>query len=282
MGYIKTKDGTELYFKEWGTGRPVILMHGWPLSADSWDDQALAIAEAGFRVIAYDRRGFGRSSQPWTGYEYDTLSDDLASVIEQTVARDATIVGFSMGGGVVARYLSRHFAKDVVQAVLVSSVVPFMLKTNDNPTGVDQSVFDGMTEAMKQDRAKFFSGFFKDFYSGDSSSNPVSQELLEWSRSVAMQAGLKATLECANAFATTDFRPDLSLFKVPTLIIHGTADKTVPIDASSRVAAKMIANSHLIEYDGAPHGLTATHGAQLSKDLIEFLKRHALVEALKR
>jgi non-heme chloroperoxidase len=282
MGYIKTKDGTELYFKEWGTGRPVILMHGWPLSADSWDDQAMAIAEAGFRVIAYDRRGFGRSSQPWTGYEYDTLSDDLASVIEQTVARDATIVGFSMGGGEVARYMSRHFAKDVVQAVLVSSVVPFMLKTADNPTGVNQSVFDSMTVAMKQDRAKFFTGFFNDFYSGDSSSKPVSQEVLEWSRSVAMQAGLNATLECAHAFAATDFRPDLPAFSVPTLIIHGTADKTVPIDVSSRVAAKMIANSHLIEYDGAPHGLTATHGPQLSKDLIEFLKRHALVEALKR
>jgi non-heme chloroperoxidase len=282
MGQIKTKDGTELYFKEWGTGRPVILMHGWPLSADSWDDQAIAIAEAGFRVIAYDRRGFGRSSQPWSGYEYDTLSDDLASVIEQTVARDATIIGFSMGGGEVARYMSRHFAKDVVQAVLVSSVVPFMLKTNDNPTGVDPSVFEGMTTAMKQDRAKFFTGFFKDFYSGDSSSSPVSQEVLEWSRSVAMQAGLKATLECANAFASTDFRPDLPAFSVPTLIIHGTGDKTVPIDASGRQAAKMIANSHLIEYDGAPHGLFATHGEELSKDLIAFLKRHELVEALKR
>jgi non-heme chloroperoxidase len=282
MGYIKTKDGSELYFKEWGTGRPVILMHGWPLSADSWDDQAMAIAEAGFRVIAYDRRGFGRSSQPWSGYEYDTLSDDLASVIEQSVARDATIVGFSMGGGEVARYMSRHFAKDVVQAVLVSSVVPFMLKTADNPTGINQSVFDSMAVAIKQDRAKFFSGFFKDFYSGDSSSNPVSQEVLEWSRSVAMQAGLNATLECANAFATTDFRSDLAAFSVPTLIIHGTADKTVPIDASSRVAAKLIANSHLIEYDGAPHGLLATHGLRLSKDLVEFLNRHALVQALKR
>ena len=281
MGTIKTKDGTELYYKEWGAGRPVILIHGWPLSADSWDFQAMAIAEAGFRVIAYDRRGFGRSSQPWSGYEYDTLADDLASVIEQTVARDATIVGFSMGGGEVARYMSRHGAKDVVQAVLVSSVVPFMLKTADNPTGVDQSVFDGMTEAITQDRAKFFSGFFKDFYSGDSSSSTVSQEVLEWSRSVAVQAGLKATLECTNAFATTDFRPDLPAFSVPTLIIHGTADKTVPIDASSRVAAKMIINSHLIEYDGAPHGLTATHGIQLSKDLIDFLNRHSLVEALK-
>ena len=282
MGHIKTKDGTELYFKEWGTGRPVILMHGWPLSADSWDFQAMDIAEAGFRVIAYDRRGFGRSGQPWTGYEYDTLSDDLASVLEQTVARDATIIGFSMGGGEVARYMSRHFAKDVVQAVLVSSVVPFMLKTNDNPTGVDPSVFEGMTEAIKQDRAKFFTGFFKDFYSGDSTSGPVSQEVLEWSRSVAMQAGLKATLECAHAFASTDFRPDLPAFSVPTLIVHGTGDKTVPIDASGRQAAKMIANSHMIEYDGAPHGLFATHGAQLSKDLIDFLKRHDLVEALKR
>jgi non-heme chloroperoxidase len=286
MGHIKTKDGTELYFKEWGTGRPVILMHGWPLSADSWDDQAMAIAEAGFRVIAYDRRGFGRSSQPWSGYDYDTFSDDLASVLEQTVARDATIVGFSMGGGEVARYMSRHFGKDVVQAVLVSSVVPFMLKTNDNPNGVDPSVFEGMTKAMKQDRAKFFTGFFKDFYSGDSTSSPVSQpvsqEVLEWSRSIAMQAGLNATLGCAQAFSSTDFRPDLPAFSVPTLIIHGTADKTVPIDASGRQAAKMIANSHLIEYDGAPHGLFATHGPQLSKDLIAFLKRHELVETLKR
>lgn len=252
MTYITTKDNTKLYVKDWGAGRPVILMHGWPLSADSWDDQAMAIADAGFRAIAYDRRGFGRSEQPWDGYNYDTLSDDLASVIEKTGATDAAIVGFSMGGGEVARYMSRHGGKNVTQAALISSVVPFMLKTDDNPDGTDQSVFTQMTEAMKKDRAQFFAGFFKDFYGVGYISHPVSDELLEVSRNVAMQASLKATLACAEAFATTDFRPDLASFTVPTLIIHGTGDKTVPIDAAGRAAAKGISGADLIEYDGAP------------------------------
>jgi non-heme chloroperoxidase len=273
MTFITTNDNTKLYVKDWGTGRPVILMHGWPLSADSWDDQAMAIANAGFRAIAYDRRGFGRSEQPWNGYDYDTLSDDLASVIKETGATDAAIVGFSMGGGEVARYMSRHKGANVSQAVLVSSVVPYMLKTEDNPNGTDQATFEQMTEAMKQDRAKFFAGFFKDFYGVGLISHPVSDELLEASRNTAMQASLKATLDCAKAFATTDFRPDLEAFSVPTLIIHGTEDKTVPIDASGRAAAKGIANSKLIEYDGAPHGLFATHKERLTSDLLEFLNQ---------
>ncbi len=273
MTYITTSDNTKLYVKDWGTGRPVILMHGWPLSADSWDDQAMAIADAGFRAIAYDRRGFGRSEQPWSGYDYDTLSDDLASVIKETGATDAAIVGFSMGGGEVARYMSRHKGENVSQAVLISSVVPYMLKTEDNPNGTDKATFDQMTEAMKQDRAKFFAGFFKDFYGVGLISHPVSDELLEASRNVAMQASLKATLDCAKAFATTDFRPDLKSFTVPTLIIHGTADQIVPIDASARAAVKGIADSKLIEYDGAPHGLFATHKEQLTADLLEFLRQ---------
>jgi non-heme chloroperoxidase len=274
MTYITTNDNTKLYVKDWdGGGRPVILMHGWPLSADSWDDQAMAIADAGFRAIAYDRRGFGRSEQPWSGYDYDTLADDLASVIKETGATDAAIVGFSMGGGEVARYMSRHKGANVSQAGLVSSVVPYMLKTEDNPNGTDQSVFDQMTEAMKQDRAKFFASFFKDFYGVGLISHPVSDELLEASRNTAMQASLKATLACAEAFATTDFRPDLKSFRVPTLIIHGTADKTVPIDAAGRAAAQGIANSKLIEYDGAPHGLFATHKERLTTDLLEFLSQ---------
>ncbi len=271
MTFIKTSDNTKLYVKDWGTGRPVILMHGWPLSADSWDNQAMAIADAGFRAIAYDRRGFGRSEQPWDGYNYDTLSDDLASVIKETGAADAAIVGFSMGGGEVARYMSRHRGENVSQAALISSVVPYMLKTEDNPNGTDQATFEQMTEAMKQDRAKFFSSFFKDFYGVGLISHPVSDELLEASRNTAMQASLKATLDCAKAFATTDFRPDLKAFSVPTLIIHGTEDKTVPIDASGRAAAKGIANSKLIEYDGAPHGLFATHKERLTADLLQFL-----------
>ncbi|MEJ7576790.1 MAG: alpha/beta hydrolase [Pyrinomonadaceae bacterium] len=271
MTYITTRDNTKLYVKDWGSGRPVILMHGWPLSADSWDDQAMAIADAGFRAVAYDRRGFGRSDQPWSGYDYDTLADDLAAVIEETGATDAAIVGFSMGGGEVARYMSRHKGKNIAQAVLVSSVVPYMLKTADNPNGTDQATFAQMTEGMKQDRAHFFAGFFKDFYGVGLVSHPVSDEVLDSSRNVAMQASLKATLECAKAFATTDFRPDLASFSVPTLIIHGTEDKTVPIDASGRAAARGIPQAKLIEYDGAPHGLFATHKERLTNDLLSFL-----------
>ncbi len=273
VAYITTRDNTKLYVKDWGTGRPVILMHGWPLSADSWDDQAVAIADAGFRTIAYDRRGFGRSDQPWSGYDYDTLADDLATVVEETGATDATMVGFSMGGGEVARYMSRHGGKNIAQAVLISSVVPYMLKTADNPDGVDQATFDQMTEGMKKDRAHFFAGFFRDFYGVGLVSHPVSDEVLEWSRNVSMQASLKATLDCANAFATTDFRPDLAAFSVPTLIIHGTADQTVPIDATGRAAARGIPHAKLIEYDGAPHGLFASHKDRLTKDLLAFLRR---------
>ena len=225
----------------------------------------MAIADAGHRAIAYDRRGFGRSSQPWSSYDYDTLADDLAAVIEQTGARDALLVGFSMGGGEVARYMSRHAGKSVVKAALVSSVVPFMLKTSDNPDGTEQAAFDQMAQSMSADRAKFFGvGML---------THPVSNELLEWARSVSMQASLKATLACAKAFATTDFRPDLAAFSVPTLVIHGTDDKTVPIDAAGRAAAKGIAQSTLVEYDGAPHGLFATEKSRLTHDLLDFLGR---------
>lgn len=273
MTIVKSAGQTELYVKDWGSGRPVVLMHGWPLSADSWDDQAMAIAEAGFRVIAYDRRGFGRSSQPWSGYDYDTLADDLAAVLEQTRAKDATLVGFSMGGGEVARYLSRHAGKGVVQAALVSSVVPYMLKTSDNPHGTEQAVFDTMAQGMVEDRAKFFGQFFKDFYGVGMLSKPVSDEVLAWSCSIAMQASLKATLACAKSFASTDFRPDLAAFSMPTLIVHGTADKTVPIEPSARAAKRAIAHATLLEYDGAPHGLLATDKHRISRDLIDFLRR---------
>ena len=235
------------------------MAHGWPLSADSFDDLSMAIADAGMRAISYDRRGFGRSDQPWSGYDYDTLADDLAAVIEQTGAQDATLVGFSMGGGEVARYMSRHSGKRVKQTVLISSVVPYMLKTSDNPDGVDQSVFDEMAQGIKDDRAKFWSSFFKDFFGIGLVSHPVSNEVLEWARSVSMQAGLKPTLACAKAFASADFRGDLALFTVPTLIIHGTADKTVPINISGRKAAQGIPHAKLIEYVGAPLGLFASH-----------------------
>ena len=273
MAYVTTRDNTKLYVKDWGQGRPVILMHGWPLSADSWDDQAMVFADAGFRTIAYDRRGFGRSEQPWEGYDYDTLSDDLAAVVEMAGSSDVALVGFSMAGGEVARYLSRHGGKGVTRAALISSVVPYMLKTEDNPNGVDAALFAQMTEGMKQDRAHFFAGFFRDFYGVGLVSHPVSDELLEQSRDVAMQASLKATLACAKSFGTTDFRPDLASFTVPTLIVHGTADHTVPIDATGRAVAKAIPHAKFIEYDGAPHGLFATHKDRLTADLLEFLKQ---------
>ncbi len=271
MAFITTKDGTQLYYKDWGKGRPVVLIHGWPLSSDSFDDLSQALADAGMRAIAYDRRGFGRSDQPSEGYDYDTFADDLAAVMEQTQAQGAALVGFSMGGGEVARYMSRHGGKGVTQAVLISSVVPYMLKTADNPNGVDPAVFDKMTLGMKDDRAKFFAGFFKDFYGVSLVSHAVSSEVIDWSRQMTFQAGLRPTLAAAKAFATTDFRGDLASFKVPTLVIHGTDDKTVPIDATGRAAAKGIPGATLIEYDGAPHGVFASHKERLTSDVLSFL-----------
>jgi pimeloyl-ACP methyl ester carboxylesterase len=272
MPYITTKDGVKLYAKDWGRGRPVIMMHGWPLSSDTFDDLSTAIADGGMRAIAYDRRGFGRSDQPWNGYAYDTLADDLLAVVEYSQAKDAAILGFSMGGGEVARYMSRHGGKGVRQAILIASVVPYMLKTPDNPTGVDQSVFDDIGRAIAADRAKFWSGFFKDFYGIGATSHAVSEEVVVWSRTMAMQASAKATLGCATAFSSTDFRQDLKSFKAPTLIIHGSGDKIVPIDTSARQAVAGIPGSTLIEYEGAPHGLLASHKDRVIADVLAFLR----------
>lgn len=266
-------DPIEVYVEDTGgPGRPVILIHGWPLSGEAWEKQVPVLHDAGFRVITYDRRGFGRSPKPEDGFDYDTLTADLHGVIERLDLRDVTLVGFSMGGGEVARYMSRHGGQGVTRAALIASVVPFLLKTSDNPDGVDQSVFDDMTKGMMQDRPHFFAGFFKDFFGQGIVSHPVSQERLDWAWAMAMQAGRKPTLACADAFATTDFRPDLPSFTVPTLIIHGTGDKTVPIDTSARQAAAGIARSQLVEYDGAPHGLFATEGERLTNDLLTFLR----------
>jgi len=272
MHRITTTDQTSLYLKDWGEGSPVVLIHGWPLSADSWDDLAMSLVEDGHRVIAYDRRGFGRSSQPWNGYDYDTLADDLWEVMEQLKLEDATLVGFSMGGGEVARYMSRHHGKNVARAALISSVLPFRLKTPDNPTGAEASAFDKTAKALMDDRAKFFTGFFRDFFSHGSPDSRVSDETLRWAHCIAMQAGLRPTVACMRAFSSTDFRPDLAAFKVPTLLIHGTDDKTVPIAASSRLAAAGIDGAQLIEYEGAPHGLFVSHKQRLAKDLLAFLK----------
>ena len=274
MTKIHTRDGTKLYVKDWGEGRPVILMHGWPLSADSWDDGAKAIADAGMRAIFYDRRGFGRSDQPFTGYDYDTFADDLADVMEaKGVTENAAIVGFSMGGGEVARYMSKYNGRGVTQAAFIASVVPYLLRTSDNPNGLAKADLDKMAAQMKEDRADFFASFFKDFYGVGLVSHPVSQAQVDASWNVAMTAGLQGTLKAAEAFGTTDFRPDLASIDVPTLIIHGTADKTVPIDATARPLAKALPNAKLIEYDGAPHGLFASHKERLTADLLDFLRQ---------
>jgi non-heme chloroperoxidase len=270
---IETRGGVSLYVKDWGKGRPVVMLHGWPLSSDTFDDLAMAVVDAGMRAIAYDRRGFGRSSQPWGPYDYDTLADDLADVLEATGATSPALVGFSMGGGEVARYLSRYPNHGVTHAILIGSVVPYMLHTADNPNGVPQAVFDQMAQGIATDRAAFWSAFFAGFYGNGVLRHPVSTEVIEWSRQIAMQASLKATLACAQAFSSTDFRPDLRAFTMPTLVIHGTADATVPIDTSARAAAAGIDSSVLLEYDGGPHGLLASHKAQVRDDVLEFLGR---------
>jgi non-heme chloroperoxidase len=272
MPMIQTRDETQLFVKTLGEGRPVVLIHGWPLSSDSWDPVMIALAEGGFRAIAYDRRGFGRSDHAPRGYDYDTFSDDLATVMDATGAtQDAALVGFSMGGGEIARYMSRHGGRGVSQVALISSVVPFMLKTPDNPNGVDDSVFQQMTEGMKTDYRHFFTGFIKDFYGVGLLSHPVADEELDWAWATAMKASQYATIKSAAAFAYTDFRPDLPHFKVPTLVVHGSGDATVPIDATGRVVADQVPGAQFVEYPGAPHGVFATHTQRLCEDLLRFL-----------
>jgi len=272
MPYAKAKDGTMLYYKDWGSGDPIVLLHGWPLTADTWDDAACALVEAGKRCIMPDRRGFGRSDQPWDGHDYDTYADDVAAILEDAgVSEPVALVGFSMGGGEVARFLTKQGASRVSKAVLISSVVPYMLQTDDNPDGVPQSTFDTMTEGMKKDRAHFFTGFFKTFFGEGLLTNPVSNEVEMNAWRQSMMAGLRPTLAAAKAFATTDFRPDLASFTVPTLVIHGTTDKTVPIDATGRVVAREVPGAQLIEYEGSAHGLFAIDKQRLTDDLVAFL-----------
>ena len=273
MPYAKAKDGTMLYHKDWGEGRPVVLIHGWPLSGDTFDDLGIALAERGFRAIIPDRRGFGRSDQPWNGHDYDTYADDIAAVLEHCgIAEPVSLVGFSMGGGEVARFLTKQGKDRVSAAVLISSIVPYMLQTDDNPNGVPQAIFDQMTDGMKKDRAGFMTSFAKDFFGQGFIDRPVSQGVLDDFWRQAMMAGQRSTLAAAKAFASTDFRPDLKSFAVPTLVIHGTADKTVPIDATGRVVADQVPGAKLIEYDGSAHGLFATDKERLIEDVCAFLE----------
>lgn len=273
MPYAKARDGCMLFYKDWGRGDPVFLIHGWPLTADSWDPVALKLAEAGHRVIFHDRRGFGRSDQPWNGYDYDTFAEDVAAVLgDAGIQGRVSLVGFSMGGGEVARLVSRYGADRIGKAGLVSSVVPYMLKTGDNPDGVDQSTFDQMTQGIIKDRADFMRSFAKDFFGVGAVSHPVSDGVLDNFWRQAMMAGLRPTLAAAQAFATTDFRPDLANFRdIPTLVIHGTSDATVPIDATAREVARRVPGARLIEYDGSAHGVFATDTDRLCGDLLDFL-----------
>lgn len=271
MTFIKTRDDTNLYVKKWGSGPAVMLIHGWPLTADSWDEVALALAENGFTAIAYDRRGFGRSDQPFKGYDYDTFADDLADVMKGCGVSDAALIGFSMGGGEVARYLSRHGAANIAKAGLIGAIVPYLAKTDDNPDGVPGELLETLQQQLREDRGKFYATFLNQFYGVGFISSPVSDEVIKGSWAQAMMAGLHPALASMRAWAT-DFRPDLEAFTVPTLIIHGTADKNVPIDPTARAAAKAIPNAKLIEYDGSPHGLFATDQQRFIGDLLAFLK----------
>lgn len=278
MSYIKTTDTrfggpVNLFYQDFGTGKPVVLIHGWPLSHEMWENQTLELPEQGIRCIAYDRRGFGKSSKPWGGYDYDSLADDLKAVLDELDLQDVTLVGFSMGGGEVARYMSRYNGARVSKVVFVSAVTPFLLQTDDNPDGVDADEYDKMMEGLQTDRADFLKSFGKQFYGVNLVSHPVSQALMDYNWTLAMLASLKATLECADSFWQTDFRDDLTTIKVPTLIIHGDDDKTVPFEASGQLTHQMIPHSELLVYEGAPHGLFVTEKERLNDDLISFINQ---------
>jgi non-heme chloroperoxidase len=275
MQYIEVKDpenrnSVRLTYDDVGTGTPVVLIHGWPSSKEMWENQVDHLVTSGFRVITYDRRGFGKSSKPYDGYDYDTLADDLHAILEQLDLHDATLVGFSMGGGEVVRYFSRHNGERVARAVLVSAVTPYLLKTNDNPDGVDDSMIQEIITNLKDDRIKFLDEFSKQFFGINLVNKPVSSQYLEYFRMLAAVASPKATIECVKSFSYTDFRDELDTVNVPTLIIHGDADKVVP-SSTSQHAAKGIMDSKLIIYEGAPHGLFVTERDKLNRDIVEFI-----------
>jgi non-heme chloroperoxidase len=270
---ITVADGTQLYCKDWGEGRPVVFSHGWPLSSDSWEAQMQFLASHGFRTVAHDRRGHGRSSQPWHGNDMDTYADDLAAIIETLDLNDAVLVGFSTGGGEVARYIGRHGTSRVSKVVLISAVPPLMLKTTTNPHGLPIEVFDDLRAAQLANRAQFYRDLpAGPFYGFNRPGAKISKGLIDaWWRQ-GMQGGHKNTLDSIKAFSETDFKEDLKKFDVPTLVIHGDDDQVVPIDIGGRQSAKQIKNARLIVYQGAPHGLTETHRDRLHSDLLNFMR----------
>lgn len=267
MPYLKSFDGTELYFEECGAGKPVVFIHGWPLSSRMWEYQMVALSQQGIRCIAYDRRGFGRSDHAPGGYDYDTFADDLKSVLETLNLKDVTLAGFSMGGGEVARYMSRHNGARVAKVALISSVTPFMLKTADNVGGVDETIFEKMMDGLKADRPAFLTEFANSFFNVGIMASPVSMPMLAATCEDAMRASAIGTLACVRAFSETDFRADLAAIKVPALIVHGDDDKTVPIEVSGNETARLLPHARFEVYAGAPHGLYFTDKDRLNADL---------------
>jgi len=270
--YLPLADGTVLHYKDWGSGQPVVFSHGWPLQGDAWEDQMFFLASHGYRVIAHDRRGHGLSSQPWNGNDMDTYGDDLAALIKHLDLKQAVLVGHSTGGGEVSRYLGRHGSARVAKAVLVGAVPPQMLKTATNPDGLPMDVFDGIRKGVLEDRAQFFMDLTLPFYGFNRPGAKVSQGMRETFRNQGMQCGIKNAYDCIKQFSETDFTADLKKIDVPTLIVHGDDDQIVPIGASAKAAAKLVKNSTLLVYEGAPHGLPSTHKARLNSDLLAFIK----------
>ena len=273
MSRIIMKDGMEIYYKDWGTGQPVVFSHGWPLNSDSWESQMMFLASKGYRCIAHDRRGHGRSSQPWNGNEMDTYADDLSELMEKLDLKDAVLIGFSAGGGEIARYIGRHGTKRVAKAALISAVPPLMLKTESNPGGLTIDVFDGIRSGSMADRSQFYKDLASGpFFGANRPGSKVSQGMIDSFWLQGMQAGHKNTYDCIKAFSETDFTEDLKKFNIPTLIIHGDDDQIVPIDASAILSSKRVKNAIFKIYEGAPHGLIYTHKDRLNTDLLEFLK----------